>query len=310
MTFIPGGATGLLHVPANAGSAWWLAGDTYVTKVGRASTAGALGLVEASIPPGSGPPPHRHTLEDEAFYVLSGSLEIRVEQELVHAGPGDFVFLPRGAVHTFRNMGVDAARALIIVTPPGLRASSLRRARRPCQERPRRRPGPRRSRASSPLHRDSLSTWTAHHPRDWRRPVSQDLTEHVFRAVDSADPTAIVDLFAPGGRFVFGNAEPLVGHDAIRAGVANFLTSVARLRHDLLNVWHVAADTVAETAVTYQRHDGSNVVVPAVSIWHTDVDGLIVDYRVYVDMAPVYAEEVPPPPQGAPSGRVRGSRST
>src|ERR1700754_3843878 len=38
-------------------------------------TAGAFALVEASVPPGGGPPPHLHTREDEAFYLLDGELQ-------------------------------------------------------------------------------------------------------------------------------------------------------------------------------------------------------------------------------------------
>jgi quercetin dioxygenase-like cupin family protein len=119
MTFVRDEATGLVHVPAGDGSAHWLVGDTYTVKASGASTGGALGLVEASIPPGSGPPPHRHTLEDEAIYLLAGSLEVQVDEEIVQATAGAFAFLPRGTLHHFRNVGVDAARALFIITPGG-----------------------------------------------------------------------------------------------------------------------------------------------------------------------------------------------
>jgi quercetin dioxygenase-like cupin family protein len=119
MTFVQDLATGLVHVLAGEGPAHWMAGDTYTVKASKASTGGALGLVEASIPPGSGPPPHRHTREDEAFYLLAGSLEIRADEDIVHATAGDFVFLPRGGVHGFRNMGLDAARSLILISPAG-----------------------------------------------------------------------------------------------------------------------------------------------------------------------------------------------
>jgi quercetin dioxygenase-like cupin family protein len=119
MTFVRDLTAGLVHVRAAEGEARWMVGDTYTVKASGASTGGSLGLVEASIPPGSGPPSHRHTREDEAIYLLSGSLECRADDEVVHATAGDFVFLPRGVVHSFRNTGVDAARALVIITPSG-----------------------------------------------------------------------------------------------------------------------------------------------------------------------------------------------
>jgi hypothetical protein len=41
--------------------------------------------------------------------------------------------------------------------------------------------------------------------------------------------------------------------------------------------------------VTYDRLDGKTVTVPAVTMWHVTGDGLIDDYSVYLDLAPVYA---------------------
>jgi len=68
--------SGAAHVPAGEGPTTWFAGDTYTIKASRESTNGSLGLVEATVPPGGGPIAHIHTRTDEAFYILSGQLEI------------------------------------------------------------------------------------------------------------------------------------------------------------------------------------------------------------------------------------------
>jgi hypothetical protein len=81
----------------------------------------------------------------------------------------------------------------------------------------------------------------------------------------------------------------LVGRDAIAAGLAAFYTSITGLHHEILNLWRVGPDTIAETEVTYRRHDGRSCVVPVVSIWRTATDGLITDYRVSGDLAPAFA---------------------
>jgi len=107
------------YVGAGEGPAAWVAGDTYTVKATTESTGGAFALLEASIPPGSGPPPHVHTKEDEAFYLLDGVLEITVGDEKQLVRGGDFIFLPRETVHCFTNPSVNAARALILVTPGG-----------------------------------------------------------------------------------------------------------------------------------------------------------------------------------------------
>jgi hypothetical protein len=120
--------------------------------------------------------------------------------------------------------------------------------------------------------------------------MPEELTQRVFKAVDSFGPGALAELLAEDARFVFGNAKPLVGREAITGGIQGFFSTIRGLRHRLLNDWYAGADTIAETEVTYDRLDGTCVSVPAVSIWHVRDDGLIDDYRVFVDLAPVYEQ--------------------
>lgn len=108
------------HVAAGTGGAFWAVGDTYTMKAEAAQTGGLYGLIEASVPPGGGPPPHTHTREDEAFYLLDGELEFHAEERTIRAVAGDFVYLPRGIQHWFGNPGESVARALMILTPGGM----------------------------------------------------------------------------------------------------------------------------------------------------------------------------------------------
>jgi uncharacterized protein (TIGR02246 family) len=119
--------------------------------------------------------------------------------------------------------------------------------------------------------------------------MSYELTQRVFAAVDSMEPGAFAEFFTEDARVVFGNGEPLVGPDAITAGTRTFFSTIKGLRHRIVNEWHVGADIVAETEVTYHRLDGTSVSLPVVSIWHTRADGLIDNYRIFFDLAPVYA---------------------
>lgn len=117
----------------------------------------------------------------------------------------------------------------------------------------------------------------------------EDPTRRLFAVVDTKDPTAFGEFLAEDACLRFGNAEPLVGREAIVAGIGAFFATIDGLRHRVVNQWYAGADTVAETEVTYQRLDGKSVAVPAVSIWRTRADGLIENYRIFVDLAPVYA---------------------
>jgi mannose-6-phosphate isomerase-like protein (cupin superfamily) len=108
-----------VHVPAGEGPTTWFAGDTYTIKASRESTNGSLGLVEATVPPGGGPVAHIHTRADEAFYVLSGQLEILDGARTFIVSTGDFVFIPRGTRHRFKNTNVHGAKMLFMFTPGG-----------------------------------------------------------------------------------------------------------------------------------------------------------------------------------------------
>jgi quercetin dioxygenase-like cupin family protein len=76
--------------------------------------------MEAIVPPGGGPPPHIHHREQEAFYVLEGTLDIQMGGQMVQASAGDFVHIPIGTVHSFRNNGDSVARQLLIFSPGGM----------------------------------------------------------------------------------------------------------------------------------------------------------------------------------------------
>ena len=120
-----------------------------------------------------------------------------------------------------------------------------------------------------------------------------DFTGHVFAIVDKRDAEGFAALFAPDGRFVFGNADPVVGPAAIAGAVGGFFAGIRGLRHELRNRWETGADTVAELVVEYDRADGRSVRIPAVTIFTrsgTGADtGSITDYRIYIDLDPLFA---------------------
>jgi ketosteroid isomerase-like protein len=111
----------------------------------------------------------------------------------------------------------------------------------------------------------------------------------VFAVVDSMDVAALGSLFAESGRLTYGNNAPLVGLQEIRRGATLFLETISGLHHTIVNEWHVDGEIIAELKVTYDRKDGQQVTIPCVTIYHCDGDGKIDDYRVYFDVAPIYA---------------------
>jgi quercetin dioxygenase-like cupin family protein len=110
---------GVRHVPPGGGRSIWIVGDTYTFKAVSEDTSGAYMLFEGSVPPQSGPPPHIHHWEDEAYYILEGEFEILDNDHTFTASAGSFVYIPRGTLHRFKNVGETTARMLVLFTPGG-----------------------------------------------------------------------------------------------------------------------------------------------------------------------------------------------
>jgi quercetin dioxygenase-like cupin family protein len=102
------------------GRAVSLLGGRYTYKAVGEQTGGAYGLVESTVPAGSsGPPPHVHVGEEEAFYVLEGEVTVLIGDRELTAPTGSFALVPRGTVHTFSNRTDREARLLTIISPAG-----------------------------------------------------------------------------------------------------------------------------------------------------------------------------------------------
>jgi mannose-6-phosphate isomerase-like protein (cupin superfamily) len=91
-----------------------------VLKATGADTAGTFFLSETTLAPGSvSPPPHHHEKLHDMFFVLDGTLTVRLGDETVSASPGTFVCVPPGVIHTFSNESSGPARFLNFNTPSG-----------------------------------------------------------------------------------------------------------------------------------------------------------------------------------------------
>jgi mannose-6-phosphate isomerase-like protein (cupin superfamily) len=108
------------HRPAGTGPAVWGPGDLYTYMATGKETNGAYFQFEAVIPAGGGPPPHIHLDKDESFYLIEGSLEMHLGDAIVPAKSGDFVNVPKGTAHNFKNVGDKPAKMLVTFVPAGM----------------------------------------------------------------------------------------------------------------------------------------------------------------------------------------------
>ena len=95
-----------------------LVGDTYTILVTGADTAGRFCVIDMHIPPGGGPPPHRHDFE-ETFIILEGQIATTFRGEHSVARTGETVNIPANGPHQFRNSSANPVRMLCICSPAG-----------------------------------------------------------------------------------------------------------------------------------------------------------------------------------------------
>ncbi|RVT99705.1 cupin domain-containing protein [Rhodovarius crocodyli] len=94
----------------------------HLIRITAADTGGALGLFEAHIPPGGGPPLHIHEREDELLQVVAGRFGFWCGEDYVEMDAGGCIALPRGIAHRFQNVGETDGTLLCTVTPGGFEA--------------------------------------------------------------------------------------------------------------------------------------------------------------------------------------------
>ncbi len=110
----------------------------------------------------------------------------------------------------------------------------------------------------------------------------------VLGTVDRKDAGGFAAYLTKDASFRFGNAEAVIGRDAIRDAVSGFFSSISTLSHHIDRIW-VGPDAVAcDGEVTYLRHDGQEIRLPFADVFGMR-DGKINEYLIYIDIAPLYA---------------------
>ena len=111
----------------------------------------------------------------------------------------------------------------------------------------------------------------------------------LFNDVDRKNAALFANYLADDAVFRFANADEVVGKDNIETTLGAFYDSIKALSHDRQGLYEVDDTTVVWSDVTYTRFDDSQLTVPVVTIVRRKDDGLIVDYRIFMDAAPLFA---------------------
>jgi quercetin dioxygenase-like cupin family protein len=93
-------------------------GDTYTVLLSGDDTDGRYCLIDMVVPPGGGPPPHRHDFE-ESFTVVEGEIEATFRGKKSVVRTGETISIPANAPHSFTNATKETVRLLCICSPAG-----------------------------------------------------------------------------------------------------------------------------------------------------------------------------------------------
>ncbi|NEQ29113.1 MAG: nuclear transport factor 2 family protein [Microcoleus sp. SIO2G3] len=116
--------------------------------------------------------------------------------------------------------------------------------------------------------------------------------KRLFATIDEMKADEFVSFFAKDAQFRFGNAKPVVGREGVLNAVKKFFLSIKSLQHDITGQWTGQWEqgnvVSVEAEVSYTRKDGTVVTLPCTSTLRLEGD-LIRDYRIYMDISPVFA---------------------
>jgi ketosteroid isomerase-like protein len=128
-------------------------------------------------------------------------------------------------------------------------------------------------------------TWTTEAATAWARALYDGV-------VDRRDAAGFAAAFTDDAWLRFANNEPLVGRANIEAAIAGFFTAMQSLRHAPERTTVAGNLLFLEATVTYLRHDGKEVSVPAMTVYEMAEMGDTPRVRrcnIYVDLAPLFS---------------------
>jgi quercetin dioxygenase-like cupin family protein len=87
-------------------------GDLVCIKLPSSQSAHRMTVITVEVPPGGEVPPHIHAQEEECYYLLEGEMLVQVGGKEVAIKAGDFVHVPAGTIHGYRNLSDQPIRFL------------------------------------------------------------------------------------------------------------------------------------------------------------------------------------------------------
>lgn len=115
------------------------------------------------------------------------------------------------------------------------------------------------------------------------------LIQRIYAVDGALDADSFAALLSQDVTFQMGSASPVIGREAVRKAVQALFSSLRGVHHDLVSYWTGNGKLVFQGEVTFTLLDDCKVVLPYVDVLKRANDGLISDYRIFIDAAPLKA---------------------
>lgn len=111
----------------------------------------------------------------------------------------------------------------------------------------------------------------------------------LYASIDRMNLDAFAAGLTPDVEVIVGNNPTMNGREAAKEGIGFFFSTIDGIKHNITKVVEGDGVTVMEAKIDYIRKDGNTVTVPAVTVLERQGD-LVKALRIYMDVAPVYAQ--------------------
>ena len=115
------------------------------------------------------------------------------------------------------------------------------------------------------------------------------LIAKIYAADETMNAKAFVELLAPDAIFQLGGSPALTGREPIQSFVQGLFSSLKALRHRLIHFWIGNGKLVFQGEATFTFPNGQSLALPYVDVILPGSDGLIADYRIFIDLTPLAA---------------------
>ena len=121
--------------------------------------------------------------------------------------------------------------------------------------------------------------------------ASTEWITRFFHSIDTNDYDTFASFLTPNVLLKFANKEPVIGKEAVRQTLAEILSSIKAIHHDVLDIWEKEGSTACHSIVTHTRHDSSQLRVPFADVFKMQ-GNLIQEYLIYVDVSQLHGKHV------------------